>query len=116
MERVLVEGHVKRSYEILKGIDFAWPVADIVHQHHERMDGSGYPQGLAGDDILLEARILAATDVLEAMASHRPYRPALGVQAALSELRAGAGRRFDADVVVACERVIADGLVDLSEA
>jgi len=114
-ERVLVEGHARLSHEILSGIDFAWPVAEIVRQHHERMDGSGYPQGLAGDDILLEARILAVADVLEAMASHRPYRPALGVEVALEELRAGAGTLFDASVVAACEEVIAIGMVDLSE-
>ncbi len=114
-ERALVEEHASRGYEILAGIDFACPVAEIVHQHHERLDGSGYPRGLAGDEILLEARILAAADVLEAMASHRPYRAALGVEAALAELRAGAGTLYDADVVAACERVIATGMVDLSE-
>jgi len=115
LERLLVEDHAPRGYEILSGIDFAWPVAEIVHQHHERLDGSGYPRGLAGDEILLEARILGAADVLEAMASHRPYRPALGVEAALAELQAGAGTLYDADVVAACERVIATGMVDLSE-
>jgi len=113
-ERELVEEHAARGYEILAGIDFAWPVAEIVRQHHERVNGSGYPRGLAGDEILLEARILGAADVLEAMASHRPYRPALGADAALAELRAGAGTLYDAHVVAACERVTAIGMVDLS--
>ena len=85
-----------------------------MRQHHERVNGSGYPRGLAGDEILLEARILGAADVLEAMASHRPYRPALGADAALAELRAGAGTLYDAHVVAACERVTAIGMVDLS--
>ena len=115
LERLLVQDHAHRGYEILSGIDFAWPVAEIVHQHHERLDGSGYPRGLAGGDILLEARIIGAADVLEAMSSHRPYRAALGVEAALAELRAGARTRYDADVVAACERVMATGMVDLSE-
>jgi len=115
LERMLVEEHSVRGYEILSAIEFSWPVAEIVYQHHERMDGSGYPRGLAGDDILLEARILGAVDVLEAMASHRPYRPGLGVDQALAELREGAGRLYDAKVVEACAQVIARGMVDLSE-
>ena len=114
-ERRLIEEHPARGREILAGIHFDWPVAEIVHQHHERLDGSGYPRGLRGDAILPEARILAAVDVLEAMSSHRPYRPALGVEAGLAELRAGAGVRFDEQVVAACEEVVARGLVDLSE-
>ena len=114
-ERRLVEEHPTRGHEILAGINFDWPVAEIVHQHHERLDGSGYPRGLRGGEILPEALVLAAADVLEAMSSHRPYRPALGVEAGLEELRAGAGVRFDEQVVAACEEVVARGLVDLSE-
>jgi putative nucleotidyltransferase with HDIG domain len=114
-ERRLVEEHPERGYEILAGIHFDAPVAEIVRQHHERLDGSGYPRGLRGDEILPEARILAAADVLEAMSSHRPYRPALGVDAGLAELRAGAGVLFDERVVAACEEAVARGLVDLSE-
>ena len=90
-------------------------MAGIVLQHHERLDGSGYPRGLRGDEILPEARVLAAADVLEAMSSHRPYRPALGVEAGLAELRDGAGVLFDTEVVAACEWVVRQGLVDLSE-
>ncbi|HEY5473279.1 MAG TPA: HD domain-containing phosphohydrolase, partial [Candidatus Limnocylindrales bacterium] len=90
---------------------FRQPVAEIVAQHHERLDGSGYPRGLKGDEIMLEARILAVADVVEAMASHRPYRPALGLHAALAEVRSGAGTRYDADAVAACERVFERGFV-----
>jgi HD-GYP domain-containing protein (c-di-GMP phosphodiesterase class II) len=104
-----VQQHAETGRDILSAIAFAWPVADMVHQHHERLDGSGYPQGLRGDEIILEARILAVADVVEAMASHRPYRAALGVDAALAEVRDGAGTRYDAGVVIACERVIAAG-------
>jgi HD-GYP domain-containing protein (c-di-GMP phosphodiesterase class II) len=86
-----------------------------VLQHHERLDGSGYPGGLRGDDIMLTARILAVADVVEAMASHRPYRPALGVGAAMDEIGWGAGRLYDEKVVAACQRVVRRGVVDLSE-
>jgi PAS domain S-box-containing protein/putative nucleotidyltransferase with HDIG domain len=109
MEYRLVQQHAQTGREILSGITFQQPVAEIVGQHHERLDGSGYPDGLAGDDIRSEARILAVADVIEAMASHRPYRPALGMEAALAEVRAGAGKVYDADVAAACERVIAAG-------
>mgnify|MGYP003589232297 CR=1 FL=1 len=86
IEFKLVQSHPQTGFEILRDVDMPFPIADIVHQHHERLDGSGYPQGLAGDAILKEARILAAADVFEAMVSHRPYRPALGYDAALAEL------------------------------
>jgi PAS domain S-box-containing protein len=109
IEFALVMDHPRAAYDILAPIVFEGGVAEIVLQHHERLDGSGYPRGLTGDQILPEARILMVADVVEAMASHRPYRPALGVEAALAEVRAGAGVRFDADVVSACERVFADG-------
>jgi PAS domain S-box-containing protein len=105
----LVKQHAQRGYEILQSIDFRWPVAEMVWQHHERLDGSGYPRGLKGEDLLLEARILAVADVVEAMASHRPYRAALGIDAALDEIRGGAGAVYDPDVVAACEKVLASG-------
>jgi len=109
MELRIVQQHPVVGRDVLAGIDFHQPVAKIVGQHHERLDGSGYPDGLRGDGILPEARILAVADVVEAMASHRPYRPALGVKAAMEEVRAGAGSRYDADAVAACERVIESG-------
>lgn len=102
----LVREHARFSYEILAPIDFPWPVAAIVQQHHERLDGSGYPDGLSGDGIRLEARILAVADVVEAISSHRPYRPALGTEAALQELTDHRGELYDPDVVDACIRVI----------
>jgi PAS domain S-box-containing protein/putative nucleotidyltransferase with HDIG domain len=109
VEFTMISQHAETGREILGAIDFREPVADIVAQHHERLDGSGYPAGLTGDDILEEARILAVADVVEAMASHRPYRPGLGLDAALEEVRSGAGVRFDAAAVEACERVFAAG-------
>ena len=93
------------GHDILKTIEFPWPVAKIVLQHHERMDGSGYPQGLKGEAILLEARILAVADVIEAMATHRPYRPALSTDEALKEISMNKGKLYDAKVVKACLRV-----------
>ena len=108
-EMDLVRQHATAGRQILERILFDWPVADVVCQHHERLDGSGYPAGLRDDEILLEARILAVADVVEAMSSHRPYRPALGVPAALAEIADGAGRVYDADVVAACESVFAEG-------
>ena len=97
-----IKEHPGVGYSILKDLDFPWPIAQIVFQHHERMDGSGYPQGLSGEDILLEARILAVADVVEAMASHRPYRPALGIDVALEEILKNSGRLFDPKVSVIC--------------
>jgi len=105
----LIKAHPQTAYDILKEIDFPWPVADIVLQHHERMDGSGYPQGLKGDEILLEARIIAVADVVEAMASHRPYRPALGIDEALGEIRKNKGRLYDPQAVEACLRLFDKG-------
>ncbi len=102
MEFAIVKTHPKAGYDILKNIEFPWPVAEIVVQHHERLDGSGYPSGLKGDQSALEARILAVADVVEAMASHRPYRPALGVDRALNEISGNKGRLYDSDVVEAC--------------
>ncbi|MCG2750328.1 MAG: response regulator [Desulfobacteraceae bacterium] len=102
LEFSLIKIHPQAGYDILKGIDFPWPVAHIVNQHHERMDGSGYPNGLKGEEILLEARIMAVADVVEAMASHRPYRPALGVEKALEEISLNRNVLYDDQVVEAC--------------
>jgi HD-GYP domain-containing protein (c-di-GMP phosphodiesterase class II) len=98
----LVKGHALAGYNILKRVDFPWPVAEFVLQHHERLDGSGYPRGLKGDEISLEARILAVADVVESMSSHRPYRPALGIEVALAEIERGRGTTYDAKVADAC--------------
>ncbi len=114
-EYSLIQTHVEVGHEVLAGIGFEAPVAEIVLQHHERLDGSGYPRGLRGDEIMLEACILMVADVVEAMASHRPYRPALGVGAALDEIQWGAGRLYHDDVAASCLRVVRRGLVDLSE-
>jgi putative two-component system response regulator len=101
----IIKMHPTVGYEVLKGLELPWPIAQIVHQHHERLDGSGYPLGLSGEDILLEARILAVADVVEAMASHRPYRASLGLDRALSEIVKHKGKLYDPDVVDACLRV-----------
>jgi PAS domain S-box-containing protein len=95
----LIKQHPQTGYEILKGIDFKWPVADIVLQHHERLDGSGYPYNLKKDEILLEARIIGVADVIEAMSSHRPYRPALGIDDAFEEITMNRGITYDPGVV-----------------
>ncbi|MCD6134573.1 MAG: HD domain-containing protein [Candidatus Omnitrophica bacterium] len=102
----LIQKHPLRSYEIVKDIDFPFPLAEAVYQHHERIDGSGYPRGLKGAEITKEARIIAVSDVLEAMSLMRPYRAALGVQAALDELKSGAGRRYDKEVVKIAEKIL----------
>jgi len=95
MEFAIIKTHPRMGYEIIANIEFPWPIAQMVLQHHERIDGSGYPQGLSGEDILLEARILSVADVVEAMASHRPYRSALGIDAALKEISDNAGKLYD---------------------
>ncbi|MFA5914400.1 MAG: HD domain-containing phosphohydrolase [Burkholderiales bacterium] len=104
-ELELVKTHAQVGFEIVKDVEFPWHVADMIRQHHERLDGSGYPQGLKGDQILLEARILAVADVVEAMSSHRPYRPGLGIDAALAQIRQDAGSKLDLRVVEVCERL-----------
>lgn len=115
IEYELVKGHAVAACEILNGGDIGWPLAEIVSQHHERMDGSGYPAGLVGDDILLEARILAVADVIEAMSSHRPYRPSLGMPAAIDEITRFSGKLYDADVAAACSRVLDSGFAFTDE-
>jgi len=104
-EMQIIKQHPELGYDILKTIDFSFPVAEIEYQHHERLDGSGYPRGLKEAEILPEARILAVADVVEAMVSRRPYRAALGLDMALAEIDNGRGVRFDADVVDACVRL-----------
>lgn len=106
-EYALLRTHVQAGRDILKDTTFPWPIIDIISQHHERLDGSGYPQGLTGPQIVLEARIVTVADVFEAMSEHRPYRPALGIPAALAELKAGRGTRYDELVVDACASVVA---------
>jgi len=105
MEMNIVRTHAQQGFEILKDIEFDWPVAEVIRQHHERMDGSGYPRGLKGDEIMLEARIVAVADVVESMASHRPYRPARGVEPALEEIERNAGILYDEEVARACLRL-----------
>ena len=105
----LVKTHAERGYEALRAIEFPWPVAETVRQHHERLDGSGYPRGLKGDQIQLEARIVAVADAVEAMLAPRPHRPALSLSACLDELQSQAGRRYDAKVVKACVQMLRDG-------
>ncbi|OAH97429.1 PAS sensor protein [Methylomonas methanica] len=105
MELGLIKEHPAIGFNILKDVSFPWPIAEIIHQHHERLDGSGYPQGLHGDDLLLESKILAVADIVEAMASHRPYRPALGIDAALTEIIRQRGISLDEQVVDICLRV-----------
>jgi len=109
----LMKSHCQEGYEILRPIEFPWPVADMVLQHHERWDGSGYPHGLRGEEIQRGARVIAVADVVEAMASHRPYRPARGIDAALREIEQGRGRLFEGDVVDACLELFREGRLQL---
>ncbi len=112
-EMLIIRAHPQTAYDILKGIDFPWPLAETIYQHHERLDGSGYPRGLKGEGILLEARILAVADVFDAISCFRSYRAAVGQEEAFQELKMNRGIRYDAAVVDACERVILQGKVDL---
>ncbi|MDD5301236.1 MAG: GAF domain-containing protein [Gallionella sp.] len=106
LEMQLIQIHPKAGYEIVKSIEFPWPVAQMILQHHERLDGSGYPAGLKGNNIITEAKIIAVADTLEAMSSHRPYRPSLGMDAALAEIAGASGTRYDKQAVDACMRLI----------
>lgn len=105
----IVREHSKTGYDILKTIDFPWPIAEIVYQHHERMDGHGYPRGLKSQDILLEAKIICVADVVEAMSSHRPYRASLGIVKAIIEINFNRRTLYDDDVVTACIKVFQEG-------
>ncbi len=115
IEFELVREHAAAGYRLLKGIELPWPLAEIVYEHHERLDGSGYPRGLSGDAILPAARIIGVADVVEAMASHRPYRPALGIDAALDEVESKKGTMYDPAVVDACARLFREDRVRLEE-
>lgn len=109
LEYEMVKMHPEVGYDIVKGIEFPWPVADMIWEHHERLDGSGYPRGLHGDQIAIASRIIAIADVVDSMASHRPYRPALGIDAALAEIEGGHNGLYDTFAADACRRVCRDG-------
>jgi putative nucleotidyltransferase with HDIG domain len=104
-EWAMIRNHVEVGYEIVREIEFPWPVADAIRQHHERLDGSGYPLGLSGMAILPQAKILAVADVVEAMLSHRPYRPARSVEEVLEEIRNNKTRLYDPEVVETCQHL-----------
>ncbi len=108
VEFMLVQTHVEAGYDIVKNIQFPWPIARMILEHHERMDGSGYPQGLKGDEILLGSRIIALSDVIEAMSTHRPYRFVVGIDAALDEIKQHRGTLYDAQAVDACLKLFAE--------
>ncbi len=109
LETSMVREHPRVGYEILSTVEFPWPVARIAFEHHEHLDGSGYPRGLVSEQICKEARIITVADVVESMSSHRPYRPALGLDAALAEIAEGAGTKYDPDAVDACIRLLRSG-------
>ncbi|WP_028580139.1 HD domain-containing phosphohydrolase [Desulfogranum japonicum] len=113
-EWAVIQCHTEVGYEILKNIDFPWPIAEIVYQHHEHLDGSGYPRGLHDEEILLEAKILTVADVVEAMSSHRPYRPALGMEKALETIREGREIKYYAEAVDACIEIITRRVIDFT--
>jgi HD-GYP domain-containing protein (c-di-GMP phosphodiesterase class II) len=112
----LIKEHSRIGYEILKDVESPWPLAQIVYQHHERMDGSGYPRNLKGEEICMKARTLAVADVVESMASHRPYRAALGLNVALEEIEKNRGTLYDEAVVDACLRLFREKEYRLVEA
>jgi HD-GYP domain-containing protein (c-di-GMP phosphodiesterase class II) len=105
----IVKLHPQVAYDVLRNLDFPWPVAETVLQHHERLDGSGYPNGISGESIILEARILCVADVVESMVSPRPYRPAMGVEKALQEIMQNRGILYDPAVADACAKLSANG-------
>jgi len=115
IEFELIKGHSNAGYQIVAAAHLEGPTAEIVYQHHERCDGTGYPRGLKGDELLPESKVLMVADVVEAMMSHRPYRPGLGAEAALGEIEAGAGQRYDTDVVAACRGCFREGGFEFSE-
>ena len=105
LEFGIIKTHAQSGYDILKDVEFPWPIARMVLEHHERVDGSGYPKGLVAEETLLESRIMAVADVVESMASHRPYRPAFGIDLALNEIENNKGTLYDTGVVDACLRI-----------
>jgi putative nucleotidyltransferase with HDIG domain len=105
LEFKLIKSHPEAGYNLFKDLKFPWPVDEIIFQHHERLDGSGYPRGLKADEIMIEAKILGVADVVEAMSSHRPYRPSLGIDAALEEIEKNKGKLYDPSVVDTCIEV-----------
>jgi len=109
VEMAMIRIHSTVGHDILKGIEFQWPIHQMVLQHHERIDGSGYPEGIGGDEILLEARIISIADVVEAISSHRPYRPALGIEVAVKEIKANIGRYYDKNAAECCLALIKEG-------
>ncbi|MBN2403641.1 MAG: PAS domain S-box protein [Spirochaetes bacterium] len=115
IEFSLIKMHPRVAFDILKEIDFPWPIADMVYQHHERLDGSGYPQGLKGDEILLSGKILTVADVVESIASHRPYRPALGIKTALNEINVKRGIYYEPSVVDACIKLFEQNRFQFSD-
>jgi HD-GYP domain-containing protein (c-di-GMP phosphodiesterase class II) len=115
IEFSLIKVHPRVGYDILKEIEYPWPIARMIFQHHERLNGTGYPGGLKGEEILLEARILAVADVVEAMASHRPYRPAIGIEKALEEISNHKGILYDPEVAMACVRLFSRNFFRFSE-
>lgn len=108
-EFAIIKAHPEVGYEILEKSEFPWPIQEMVRQHHERPDGTGYPRGLKGEEILPEAQIIAVADVMEAMTSHRPYRPGLGLDRAIEEIEAGIGTRYDPQIADACLRLVREG-------
>jgi putative nucleotidyltransferase with HDIG domain len=115
IEYGIIKTHPQVGFDILKTIKFPWPVAQIVLQHHERLDGSGYPLGLVGDQILKESRILTVSDIVEAMSSHRPYRPARGIDEALEEVIKNRDRFYDSDVVDVCVKLFRENQFRFTE-
>lgn len=113
-EFLLIKTHPEVAYNILKGIDFPWPIADMVAQHHEKLDGSGYPKGISNGEMLAESKILVVADVVEAMASHRPYRASLGINVALDEIEKSSGSLYDQKTVEACLKILREGTFELS--
>jgi HD-GYP domain-containing protein (c-di-GMP phosphodiesterase class II) len=109
LEFEIVKGHTTVGFEILSKASLPWPIAEVALQHHERLDGSGYPNGLRANEIIQPALIIAVADVVDAMTQHRPYRPGHGLDAALSEVGSGAGKLYDSDVVEACLAVFKNG-------
>jgi HD-GYP domain-containing protein (c-di-GMP phosphodiesterase class II) len=114
LEYEIIKGHPQAGYNILKEIDFPWPIARMVYQHHERIDGSGYPLGLQEPEISIGAKIMAVADTVEAMSSHRPYRPGLGIDKALEEIMKNRGRHYDARAVDSCVKLFKEGRFEFS--